>query len=527
MAKPRIMFYHDGRHPLIYMYEPPMQAEEYEAAVDELVGTPIEAIMFCLGDGRTVLHDSKVGELWGHNVDRWHHLIFRRAHQNARHLIESGHDPLRIICDRAHAKGMLVYPTLLVQQGSGQRGTDVRCSDFRFDNTDLEIGAAGDCPPDFPGRSGLDFKHEEVRDERFALIEETLNGYHVDGFELNLNYTPYYFHPNEVEAGRDVMTGWIERVHDAVKASGTQRELAVRVPGSLDACDQVGLDVRRWIERGLVDVVIGQRPTGSELLDQMTDFRPLVEVAKGSACRVHAALESFVDSDRIADGTIQMIRAAACNYWAQGIDGLYISQWFGNWPYGAEFYEKLRELPHPDIMAARDKIYFVPTETSAPSSPKDGRPLPAPMEVGRPTRVAFHISDDLQRWHSAGRIHEVLLRVRVNNVSELDQIDFALNGKPLPADRLRRINQMYRMRAPRYRVNCTYWYVFDLDPTLWPQTGSNTLEVTLQQRDSGLTQPVALRDVELQIQYLMGKSFHRGLDPDLGPSESKRILNPH
>ena len=64
MPQPRIMFYHDGRHPLIYMYEPPMQKEEYEAAVDELVGTPVDTLMFCLGDGRTVLHDTKVGELW-------------------------------------------------------------------------------------------------------------------------------------------------------------------------------------------------------------------------------------------------------------------------------------------------------------------------------------------------------------------------------------------------------------------------------------------------------------------------------
>ena len=40
--KPRIMFYHDGRHPLIYMYEPPIQKEEFAAAVDELVGTPID-----------------------------------------------------------------------------------------------------------------------------------------------------------------------------------------------------------------------------------------------------------------------------------------------------------------------------------------------------------------------------------------------------------------------------------------------------------------------------------------------------
>ena len=26
---PRMMFYHDGRHPLIYMYEPPIQKEQY------------------------------------------------------------------------------------------------------------------------------------------------------------------------------------------------------------------------------------------------------------------------------------------------------------------------------------------------------------------------------------------------------------------------------------------------------------------------------------------------------------------
>ena len=41
MAKPRMMFFHDGRHPHIYMYEPPMQKEEYAVAIDELSGTTI------------------------------------------------------------------------------------------------------------------------------------------------------------------------------------------------------------------------------------------------------------------------------------------------------------------------------------------------------------------------------------------------------------------------------------------------------------------------------------------------------
>ena len=137
------MFYHDGRHPLIYMYEPPMQKEEYESAVDELLGTPIEALMFTMGDGRTVLHDTKVGELWGDHIKKWPHLIFRRAYQNAKALIAAGHDPLRVVCDRAKAKGMLIYPVLLVQQGTGKRGEDTRTSEFRLNNRHLEIGAGG------------------------------------------------------------------------------------------------------------------------------------------------------------------------------------------------------------------------------------------------------------------------------------------------------------------------------------------------------------------------------------------------
>ena len=71
MGKPRMMFYHDGRHSHIYRYEPPMAPEEYTAMVDELAGTPVDAIMLCLGEGRTMLHDTRAGELWGHNVDKW------------------------------------------------------------------------------------------------------------------------------------------------------------------------------------------------------------------------------------------------------------------------------------------------------------------------------------------------------------------------------------------------------------------------------------------------------------------------
>ena len=69
MGKPKIFDYHDGRHPHIYRYEPPMHREEYLAMVDELAGTTVEAIAFCLGEGRTMVHHTRAGELMGHDVE--------------------------------------------------------------------------------------------------------------------------------------------------------------------------------------------------------------------------------------------------------------------------------------------------------------------------------------------------------------------------------------------------------------------------------------------------------------------------
>ena len=143
--------------------------------------------------GALFLHDTEVGELWGHNVQKWNHLIFRRAYQNALHLIQEGNDPLRVICDRAHDVGLLFYPTLLMQLESGERGGggyDIRSSDFRLDNKHLEIGAKGNLDSSFPGIHCADFMHQAVRDERFALISEVLTNYEVDGFELQFNFWP-------------------------------------------------------------------------------------------------------------------------------------------------------------------------------------------------------------------------------------------------------------------------------------------------------------------------------------------------
>lgn len=521
MAKPRLMFYNDGRHPLIYQYEPPIAREEYESAVDELVGTPVEALMFCLGDGRTQLYNTQIGELWGHNRDVWTHPVFHRAHRNAASLIDRGADPLKIILNRAHEKGLLLYPTLLVQVPSGDPEVDVRGSDFRFNNKQFDIGAKGGIDPSLRTNQLADFMHEEVRDERFAIIKEVVEGYDIDGFELQLNYGRAYFHPTEMDIGRAVMTEWIQKVHDVVKSSNSNRELVVRVPASMEGAHSIGLDVRRWISLGIVDVVVGNTFESAETIDQMTDFTPLVEAAKGTEVRVHAGLHSLVRSDRMAHGTIEVLRAAASNYWAQGIDGIYIAYWHGMWPYGDDYFAKLRELPHPDIMAPKTKFYFVPTaaERIEPETLEPGvvMQLPSSMEVNEPTSVQLRISDDIEKWSAASRIDEIILRVRVTNSTERDIYSVKLNGIPLP-DSLRRTINTHYGKTSQYGKLRGYFFVYHLNQQTWPVQGINEVEVTLEECDPQTDPERYVYDVELEVRYLMGKRFYRSIqDSDLGP----------
>ena len=521
MPKPRIIFDHDARHPLIYMYEPPIHKEEFESAVDELVGTPIEAISLMLGDARSLLYDTKAGERWGQNVTRWPHLIWRRAAQNFHLLMEEGNDPLRVVCDRAHANGMLVYAQLLAQQGARERmlrsweNEDHDELDWKYDIQPLEIGASGDVDREYPGYRCLNFKHQEVRESTLAVIEEVVANYPVDGFEVRFNYEPYYFHPDEVDAGRELMTEWVGRVYSAVKESGPDRELAIRVSSSLKDCLGAGLDPVEWVRRGIVDVLIPESPASA---DPNADFRPFVEVARGTKCRILAGLNSNADTDRIGEAPVEMVRGLACNYWAQEVDGLYLAHWFGQWPYRAPFYEKMRELLQPEVMAPKDKHYRISVNHGRETDAE----LPIDLEVGKPVAVELAITDNLPRWHGVGRVHEVLLRVRIGKNTELDRLSFKLNGEELPPRLLRKINEVFRLRQPRFSVHRGYWYLFTLPPEHWPVQGSNKIEVTLLERDPDLTEQIFLRDVELETKYLMGQNFHRGfVDPALGPYEGE------
>ena len=187
------------------------------------------------------------------------------------------------------------------------------------------------------------------------------------------------FHPNEIDEGRSIMTDWIGRVYEEVKRSGKNKELAIRLPDRIEDCMNAGLDPETWVQRGIVDVLIPEMLDDNYRVKISADYSEYTKLVDGTDCRVLGTVNSSISTDRLSEAPISMIRAVAMNAWEQGVDGLYVSEWFQLWPYESGFYEKLRELPYPQIMDSKDKYYFIPKNDGRFSNPANQ--LPKKMEL--------------------------------------------------------------------------------------------------------------------------------------------------
>ena len=134
--KNEIMFETDGRHSSVYLYEPPMDERQYVECIDELVDLGIDTINYVVGDCAVLLYDTKVGELWGHNVDLSDHTVWLRAAQNVKSMIGRGIDPLELVCGHAHKRGFKFIPHLLLNMVHTPHGrvTNCRVADFTTDH---------------------------------------------------------------------------------------------------------------------------------------------------------------------------------------------------------------------------------------------------------------------------------------------------------------------------------------------------------------------------------------------------------
>ena len=183
MRQPKLIYYHDSRHLLFYRFDPPMSLHQLRQPVDELLGTPVDTLSYGLGMGQTFLYDTKVGTRFGeHATEHNSGVVWWRAAENLKRALDSGYDPLQIIVDRAHEKGMQVLDSLRINDGGVPEGSNYNVGRLKYERPDVMIGEED---PENPSvATALDFARPEVREERLAVIEEVCDRYGADGIEI-------------------------------------------------------------------------------------------------------------------------------------------------------------------------------------------------------------------------------------------------------------------------------------------------------------------------------------------------------
>jgi hypothetical protein len=240
-----------------------------------------------------------------------------------RPCIEAGIDPadgapIEIAIDQCHKRGMkFIAKFRMADRHTLQDGPDA---------VPRGLAAREDLWIQQFGHGALDFRHQEVHDWFFAMVEEILLRFDVDGFEFNFIRHMHCFAPAEARESHPVMTRFIRRVREKLdeqaSSKGRPLWLGVRVPQTLDECAALGYDVATWVRDGLVDYVA---PCDFFYPDFNAKYEQFAALTRDTPCRlfptVHPVL-SWLDASRRM--TPENYRAVVRNIYAAGADGISI-----------------------------------------------------------------------------------------------------------------------------------------------------------------------------------------------------------
>ena len=481
----RTLYFNDARHYYLFVIEPPMTLQEAWRAIDEVAGTGIDTFVYGVERTDGLFYPSKHGIMFGDDRARIESVIEWRAWKNLRTLIDQGHDPLQVLIDRAHDKGIDFIASL---RFTGYAGLEDR---HRIPDPEQSVSARM--------RGGADHAHQEVRDHHFSVLEELVTDYPTDGVELDFCFSDFYFEVGKGHQSLAVMTELIGRISNMVRSrSGKPGIVGARILPTEEMCLNAGLDVRRWLEDGLLDYVVPlvYQPC---YLDGDMPIEWLIDAAHAADTSVYGFLHPYyhVEDDRrfhqIVHARPEMVRAAASNHLDKGVDGLYA--WFFKWPFGDAERSLLSELGDPDLANGKSRHYFLPWRDESNAAVGYDRALPQPIPVGGSAAIPFYISDDVSDNVAAdGQVRQVLLRVNLFNTVSGDDVTMAMNGDSLTGETA--VRSYGGVVAP-YE---SQWLEIELEK-IRPQKGRNTLEVTLHSRPEDLNGDITVADLEVVVHF--------------------------
>ena len=484
MRRRRTIYFNDARHYYLFVFEPPMSMEDAWRPVDEVAGTSVDTFSYGVERGDGLFYPSKVGMRFGADIQPFEQAAYWRLWHNMQSLIDRGLDPLKVLIDRSHEKGMEFLAS-------------------------LRLGCYGGMDPAHNTvTGGRGFVLPEVRRHVAAVLEVLASDYDTDGVELDFAAPPggasLYFQDQDVEAGTPIMTDWVREVAATLRGHRSEGfQIGARVYPTEEINLSVGVDVRTMLKERLVDFVVPM-VYGHHLLDPGMPIEWLIDAAHASDISVYPMLQPYYSDEgrrfhTVEHATPAMMRAAAATYWDQNADGMYT--WFLDWPLGDDERVVLNELGDRDLVREGDKHYIVARRSD--SYDRMGMPAQLPIEIAADDRgtkhgVSFYVADDFDG--EADR--SARLRINITDAVAADEISFWLNGQPLDDE------TCIRSYAGSVAPYAGQWLEFPLSGVK-PKRGKNLLQVSLVQRPEGLVGPLTIEDVELKVGSARARSDPR------------------
>ena len=313
----------------------PLTVDDVNDCVDQIAGTGVTTYLMCTGS-ELVYYPSRyariIGDDAGGTLDHKGNDFMPVYYRNARLLAEEGTDVVRAALERARYHGMETFLTYRVN--------DLHYTDPANKGTICEALFWGEHPEYWlkDGSQGwhsagaLDFTHPQVREHKYLLLAEQLDRYAdvSDGLELDFMRFIVYFRTGEGAGKASLITDLVRRVRakvDSVAAAcGHSILLTARVPVQFGECLEKGLDVRAWVEEGLVDfLTLGVHWCGDPAID-VDAFRAQLGKA-GARIPIYATIDDggFRPREIFSHGSLRGMADFAL---AHGADGIYLFNYY-------------------------------------------------------------------------------------------------------------------------------------------------------------------------------------------------------
>ncbi|MBT4818653.1 MAG: family 10 glycosylhydrolase, partial [Lentisphaerae bacterium] len=443
----RVIANNDGCDCLYYPVNEEATAKGFlDKRTTDIAGKHVDTIAYCsISSGFShFTHHTQVGTvLTRQGVD---YGIQPKKRNITQDLIDQGADCLKLVVDFAHEHGMEAFWSM--------RMNDTHDVSHHPDKPYFLFPTLKETHPEWlvgdpvkrtpHGRwSSVNYAVPEVRDLAFAYIQEVCQGYDVDGVELDFFRHLCYF-PETAKGGvatdeeRGLMTELMRRVRTMTEEVGLKRGrpilVSIRVPDSVGYCRDMGFDLEKWLEEGLIDILV------TTCYFRLNPWSYSVDLGRKHGVAVYPCLsDSRVRGEvRFKRRSLEGYRGRAMNVWASGASGLHL---FNNFSPRSPIWE---EIGDPTLLATKTKLYFATVRDGDPRSYlKTGRsyrttPVLTPAHPvlftgDRRVAVPVHVG----RVPAADADASITCHVRIPSRLKPEQVSVSLNDTVLQNGQLK------------------------------------------------------------------------------------------